>query len=168
MPEVAQEVYFDYCFYGSHMQGGISEWLCHDGSIGFFTEAFPRPPYEAEREIMDKLQELCLTEFYARFNWNHVRVSLSEKGRINFKFAHVPEEDYWPNLFMKGASDLSDEEIARAYIPRDLWTKKVDLAIQRKERESKTAETKGNAESAAKLRAAAQALRERLNLLSAL
>ena len=52
---------------------------------------------------MEELREL---EMFTE-KWTHFKISLSEEGKIDFAFAYIPKDDYWPGLFMKGVSGQS-------------------------------------------------------------
>ena len=53
--------------------------------------------------------------------------SISDQGRFNAEFGYIPREDSWVNLYMKGISDLSEEELDKdyPYIPKELWEERV-------------------------------------------
>ena len=40
---------------------------------------------------------------------------------FNIKFAYVSDEDSWPMLYLRGVSDLEENEITEYGIPREIW-----------------------------------------------
>jgi hypothetical protein len=39
-----------------------------------------------------------------------MRFEMDEQGKTQVDFAYIPEWDRWPGLFMRGVTDLSEEE----------------------------------------------------------
>lgn len=60
-------------------------------------------------------------------NWTHLKIKLHSTGNMICNFIHIPEEDSWPNLVMKGISDLTEEEWEETAIPKELWEERVRL-----------------------------------------
>ena len=44
---------------------------------------------------------------------------------FNIKFAYVSDEDSWPMLYLRGVSDLDENEITEYGIPREIWEERV-------------------------------------------
>ena len=127
MPKEAKEIYFTGDLYPEHYSGGI-DWLMADSKIA--TYSFGESPYEIERQIYDLMHELQSMEVFNE-KWANYRIILTESGKFNIEFAYVPEEDHWPNLYMKGVSDLKREELDENNIPLDEWEKRVALRKQK-------------------------------------
>lgn len=47
---------------------------------------------------------------FDREPFTHMRRELTDKGKMNINFAYIPEWDSWTGLFMRGVSELSEEE----------------------------------------------------------
>ena len=43
------------------------------------------------------------------------------------KFAYIPDEDSWPMLYLRGVSDLADNEIKEYGIPKEIWEERVKV-----------------------------------------
>lgn len=126
MPEEAKEIYFIGDIYPEHYSGGI-DWLLTDGKVVTFP--FGESPYEIERQIYDLMHELQSKDIFNK-KWTNYKVILTNEGKFNIEFAYVPEEDHWPNLYMKAVSDLKKEELDEYNIPLDEWEKRVKLKNQ--------------------------------------
>lgn len=123
MPNDATEIYFIGDIYPEHYSGG-AEWRLKNGNI----DSFPigERAYEIEENIRELMKELRSLEVFVE-KWTHYKITLTEEGKFNVDFAYIPEEDNWVSLYMRGISDLSEEELARDYpqIPKDLWKERV-------------------------------------------
>lgn len=64
--------------------------------------------------------------------WTHFKISLTEESKFNIEFAYIPEDDRWPELYMKAISDLKEEEQDEYNIPIDEWEKRVKLKEKNK------------------------------------
>ncbi|OSI25097.1 hypothetical protein BV912_01605 [Neisseria dumasiana] len=63
--------------------------------------------------------------------WTHCHISLSVSGKFNIRFAYISEDDSWPNLFMRGISDLTEDEAENIYyVPKEIWEKRVRVKIK--------------------------------------
>ncbi|ACA31419.1 immunity protein YezG family protein [Histophilus somni] len=58
--------------------------------------------------------------------WSHCQFTLTESGEFNIQFAYIPKEDSWNMLYMKGISDLTEEETKEYYIPLEIWRDRVN------------------------------------------
>lgn len=43
------------------------------------------------------------------------------------KFTYIPDEDSWPMLYLRGGSDLAENEIKEYGIPKEIWEERVKL-----------------------------------------
>ena len=83
-------------------------WLTQDGKNKSFD--FDKMPGEIGDKIISLMEELRELEIFTE-KWTHFKISLTEEGKIDFAFAYIPKDDYWPGLFMKGVSELNEEEL---------------------------------------------------------
>lgn len=73
--------------------------------------------------------------------WTHSIFVLNDNGEFNIRFAYIPEEDSWNMLYMKGISDLTEEETKEYYIPLEVWRDRVN---RKEEIYAKYTNLKGN------------------------
>ncbi|MFD1806399.1 hypothetical protein ACFSAV_08490 [Pasteurella oralis] len=125
MPLEAIEISFIGSIYPESYSGG-AEWKLENGSIVSFN--LGERPYEIEDEIMILMRKL---KEVTSQDWNQYIFSLSNNMDFNIKFAYIDEEDSWPNLYMKGISDLTKEEAEEYYIPEEIWEERVRLKQER-------------------------------------
>ena len=99
-------------------------WLTQDGKNKSFD--FDKMPGEIGDKIISLMEELRELEIFTE-KWTHFKISLTEEGKIDFAFAYIPEEDSWVSLYMRGISDLTEEEWEKDYsqIPKELWEERV-------------------------------------------
>ena len=98
------------------------------------------PGGASAREVLDLARRLAETPPHARDPFTHFRVRLDRDDELDFEFAHVPREQDWPRLFMRGAGELSEEEARAHPIPRDDWLARRRLARGEITREAYDAE----------------------------
>ncbi|EGZ51090.1 immunity protein YezG family protein [Neisseria wadsworthii] len=84
---------------------------------------------EIAADILDLLENIRnLPPFKGKEQWTHCHISLSDSGKFNIRFAYISEDDSWPNLFMRGISDLTEDEAENVYhVPREIWEERVRL-----------------------------------------
>lgn len=166
MPEGAEEITYTASIHNkggwTSERAGIDCWTKTDGSLGHYTEVFPRPPYEDERAILDDLKRLRDTPLYVDEPWSDVRVSLTRDGKIRFEFAYIHSDDAWLGLSMKGVSELTRREAALAYIDEGDWINMCKAAIERKSAAAQQADEEGNQALANGLRGEVDAIKKRL------
>ncbi|OSI09646.1 immunity protein YezG family protein [Neisseria zoodegmatis] len=97
-----------------------------NGEVKWF--GFGETP-ETAADILDLLENIrSLPPFKEKEPWTHCHISLSDSGKFNIRFAYISENDSWPNLFMRGISDLTKDEAENVYhIPRETWAERVRL-----------------------------------------
>lgn len=87
-----------------------------------------------DREIRVQLRTLIeglqKCEIYAKEPWTQFKITLSNEGKFIINFAYILEEDSWPRIYMKGISDLSEDEWQETSIPKELWEERVRLKKQ--------------------------------------
>ena len=91
-----------------------------------------RESTEDAADILVLLENIkSLPPFVGKEQWTHCHISLLNSGKLNIKFAYIFEDDSWPNLFMKGISDLTEEEAEHVYyVPKEIWEERVRLKNQ--------------------------------------
>lgn len=104
-------------------------WLTQDGKNKSFD--FDKMPGEIGDKIISLMDELRELEIFTE-KWTHFKISLTEEGKIDFAFAYIPKDDYWPGLFMKGVSELNEEELDTYNIPLQDWEECMKLKEQNK------------------------------------
>ena len=104
-------------------------WLTQDGKKKSFD--FDKIPGEIGDKVISLMEELRSMEMFVE-KWTHFKISLTEEGKIDFAFAYIPKDDYWPGLFMKGVSELNEEELDIYNIPLEDWRECVKLKEQNK------------------------------------
>ncbi|WP_406736131.1 hypothetical protein [Thioclava sp. GXIMD4215] len=107
-PPEAKAIVF-WARFGSGGHGSRLDWLDDAGNrIG--PMGSKATPFDAMRAIETLALNLRRTPPFDRDPFTHMRVELTEKGKMNINFAHIPEWDSWMGLFMRGVSELSEEE----------------------------------------------------------
>ena len=104
-------------------------WLTQDGKNKSFD--FDKMPGEIGDKIISLMEELRELEIFTE-KWTHFKISLTEEGKIDFAFAYITKDDYWPGLFMKGVSELNKEELDTYNIPLQDWEECMKLKEQNK------------------------------------
>ena len=59
--------------------------------------------------------------------WTQYKFSLFDNMEFNIKFEYVSDEDSWPMLYLRGVSDLEENEITEYGIPREIWEERVKV-----------------------------------------
>lgn len=124
-PEEGIEAIFDFKVYDTS-SGYTFYWLDSNGDEAW--HEFGQNPNEILDNIEEQLKQLQKHKLFEKEPWTQCKVTLSDKGEFNIKFAYIPWEDSWPGLYMKGVSEVSYEE-AREHcnIPKDEWEKRQKL-----------------------------------------
>ncbi|WP_436897345.1 hypothetical protein [Acinetobacter gyllenbergii] len=128
MAEEATVIFCTGMIYKDHNSYSF-RWLTQDGRKKSFD--FDKMPGEIGDEIISLMEELRSLDMFVE-KWTHFKISLTEEGKIDFEFAYIPEEDSWVSLYLRGISDLSEEELDRDYlqIPKELWEERVRIKNQ--------------------------------------
>jgi hypothetical protein len=53
-----------------------------------------------------------------------MRYTLDDKGKMDVKFAYIPEWDSWPSLYMSGVSQVPAGKLDDHNIPDDIWAER--------------------------------------------
>ncbi|MDH3000465.1 hypothetical protein A1D23_01135 [Chelonobacter oris] len=73
---------------------------------------------------MGLIEKLNSSDFFHQ-KWTHCMVTLYSNSEFKFNFSYIPEEDSWGNLYLRGISDLKEEELDEYYIPKEIWLDRV-------------------------------------------
>ncbi|QIM62823.1 hypothetical protein A1D29_05700 [Pasteurellaceae bacterium Orientalotternb1] len=57
--------------------------------------------------------------------WSHCQFTLMESGDFKIQFVYIEEEDSWNMLYMRGISDLREDELDEYCIPKEIWLDRV-------------------------------------------
>jgi len=121
-PEDGLEAYFYAQIYNDSSERRFY-WLDSNGDRAWHD--FDNSPDEITYQILEQLKQLQKHKLFEKEPWSHCKVTLSDKGEFNIKFAYIPWEDSWPGLYMQGISELTEEEADDKYsIPKDEWEKR--------------------------------------------
>ncbi|WEV49349.1 hypothetical protein OZX61_02345 [Acinetobacter sp. ESL0695] len=128
MPKEAEIITFIGNIYPEY-QGWGTSFILKNGSLSTFS--FGEEPTDIELHIKYLVNNLRNSDIFKE-KWTHYKVTLTNTGKLNIDFAYIPEEDSWVSLYMKGISDLSEEELDQDYpqIPKELWRERVKLKDQ--------------------------------------
>lgn len=117
MPSNETSILFRGAIYDTFTQFG-----CRRELINGDTQLLDDIPQEKLNEMLSLLQTL-----QAETNWTHCLIRLDITGKMTGHFIYIPEEDSWPNLVMKGISDLNEQEMDDECVPTELWEERVRL-----------------------------------------
>lgn len=127
MHEEAQRVTYSGFLYPS-FKGYRSRWFTKDNHEKGFNIDFDNPIEEVEKELESLVNALQKCGLFAKEPWTHFEASLNEQGNFKIQFSYIPEEDSWPSLYMRGISDLAEDEAENIYhVPKELWEERVRL-----------------------------------------
>jgi hypothetical protein len=118
MPFEAQEITYFGKIYDDYNERMIM-WRDHDGKPSWYS--LGKEPVATLREIMSLAEAFRESPSFSKSRWTHFKISLCEKGKLNFKFEYIPRDDDWAGVFMQRVSDLTFEEAKAAYIPETDW-----------------------------------------------
>lgn len=128
IPHDAEEIIFTGKIYPTYLGWG-TDFILKNGTLTTF--AFGQEPTAIELEIRDLMNKLKEVDVFKE-KWTNYRISLTEEGKFNIEFEYIPEEDNWPNLYMRRVSDLKLEELDEYNIPIEEWENRVKLRNQSK------------------------------------
>lgn len=130
MPTNALKIIYSGMFYDDIKQGG-AYWIYQNNHEESFYSSFDNPIEQIENNINILLEQLQKCAIFKSDPWTHCHISLSDSGKFNIRFAYISEDDSWPNLFMRGISDLTEDEAENTYhVPREIWEKRVRVKNQ--------------------------------------
>lgn len=99
-------VFFSDSYPGNSGQGwetySLSGERVPNGAVDF--------PKEILLQIGELVRDLQHTPPFDRQLFTHMRLELTDQGKMNVNFAYIPEWDSWPGVFMRGVSELTEEE----------------------------------------------------------
>ena len=93
-------------------------WLINNQRNDFDFDSFPM---KQSREIISHIKILKSNDD----SWNNFRLCLDANGKFIFDMVNIDEENSWQGLYMKGISDLTEEEWKNTGIPKELWEERV-------------------------------------------
>lgn len=118
-PADAATIVFSGSYYSSGHQAGPI-WYDTDGSrMG--PKAYTPELMDLVEKISSVVRELRRTPPFAKDPFTHIKCAMDGNAKLDIKFAHIPEWDSWPGLFMRGVSDLSEDELSDVYVPKEDW-----------------------------------------------
>lgn len=88
------------------------------------------------------LQNLQKNDFFKDDYWNHFEIILNSNGDLIFNYINIMESDTFPNLNMKGISDLTENEAKAHHIPMNIWQEKIKVKGDRASPKLKTIKVK--------------------------
>ena len=106
---------FEGCIYS-----GYSSYSCYwleDNKINDF-DSLP-----LMQNIMTLIKQLKLDGG----DWNNFRLCLSKNNEFTFESKNIDEEDSWYGLYMKGISDIEENDLKNFNIPRAIWEKRTKI-----------------------------------------
>ncbi len=68
---------------------------------------------------MRKLQKM--EPFASREPFTHYRITLTKEMKFAIDFAYIPEEQSWPDVYMKPVGALTAEEAKALDVPEERW-----------------------------------------------
>ncbi|CAM0602398.1 immunity protein YezG family protein [Acinetobacter baumannii] len=130
MPQDAQIITFIGKIYPEY-QGWGTSFILKNGKLSTFD--FGEEPADIELQIKDLANNLRNLDIFKE-KWTHYKITLTDTGKFNIDFAYIPEEDSWVSLYMKGISDLNEEELDKDYpqIPKELWKECIKMKEKNK------------------------------------
>ena len=82
-------------------------------------------------QLIQLMEELQKSPVFASEAWSQFQARLNNQGQFKIEFAYIDEKDSWPNLYMKGISDLTKDEAEHVYyVPKEIWEERVRLKNQ--------------------------------------
>ncbi|NOH82115.1 DUF600 family protein [Vibrio sp. RE86] len=117
-PEDGLEAYF-YCQVFSSDSDYKFNWLDREGNESKYD--FEQHPTDVLYLISVQLRELQQHSVFERERWTHCKVTLTDDGQINLKFAYIDKNDSWSGLYMRGISSLAKDELETFSVPNDVW-----------------------------------------------
>lgn len=82
-------------------------------------------PSEIYLKIAHLVKELHVFDEFKKDPFTHFEATLTHEKKFSLHFAWVPKLDCWPRLFMKGVSQLTEEEAKMHNIPKSEWQSRV-------------------------------------------
>lgn len=120
-PEEAEYIIFEGQLYPQDWSSRIT-FEREDGSIYWNDEG---PSHNYIDGIFELLKKLRNTKMFSKDEFTQVNIRLSSEKKIETKFAYISEGNRWPGLYMRGVSDLTEEEIKKFYVPNKDWEERL-------------------------------------------
>ena len=118
-PQEASHIEFVGRYYPSRYQGGPN-WYSNDGQrLG--PKAYTPDLLKLTKEISELIIDLQKTPPFQKTPFTHIKYVLNNDGKADLKFRYIPEWDSWTGLFMRGISDVAEDELITVGIPKKDW-----------------------------------------------
>lgn len=118
----------DICFVGNIYP---THWA---GGLDVKSTPYTEEDYEYLSEINSLMKLWQQKDYQKGIYWTHFKISWTQTQGVGFEFANIAETDNWPNLYMKGISELTWAEADAHHIPYDIWKKKSKRYISEHDR----------------------------------
>ena len=82
-------------------------------------------PSDIYFKIAHLVKELHDFDEFKKDPFTHFEATLTDEKKFSLNFAWVPQPDSWPRLFMKGVSQLTEDEAEKLHIPKSEWQSRV-------------------------------------------
>lgn len=120
-PEGADKIVFEGMFYPDSHQCG-PKWYDKDGTrLG--PQIFDDRLEAANDEMAELVIRLQSVPPFAKSPFTQMRYEVTNEMKIQVRFAYIPEWDSWPSLYMKGVSDVPEEEAEKRKRFYEEWQK---------------------------------------------
>lgn len=121
-PENATKINYYAQIYDEHSSFTI-DFIVND-EVKYF--GFGETPRNAIN-ILDILESYKSSYDYKKLDekWTHCCISLDKNRNLDIICLDIDNSDCWPGLYMKGISDLTEDELKGTGIPKELWEERV-------------------------------------------
>lgn len=114
-PKEAKTIVYKGMVYPTH-DAMMVDWLDSSGvRIGPMGSDPTR--HMAEKRIAALVRDLSKSPPFADDPFTHITVSVDDAGKLTLDVARIPEWDSWPRLYMRGVSEVTDDEARTLPIP---------------------------------------------------
>ena len=72
-------------------------------------------------DTLDLLQQLKQLDLVQGKIWTQCKITWADNGKATFEFAHIAIENSYPDLFLRGVTDLHEHELAQYEVDEDEW-----------------------------------------------
>lgn len=106
-PEEAHHIVLEGQFYRGHNQCGPVWYDSQDNRLG---PSDYGPIADLVTQLRDLVLQLQKKQPFDQEPFTHISYTLTNDRKMDAQFAYIPEWDSWRNLFMKGVSQVPEEE----------------------------------------------------------
>jgi len=118
-PEDAARIEFTGHYYPSGHQAGPIWYDAEGSQLG--PKAYTPDLMVVVESISSLIRELRKQPPFAADPFTHIKCVMDGNAKLDMTVAHIPEWDSWPGLFMRGVSDLAEDELSDALVSKDDW-----------------------------------------------